>query len=482
MRVFQPILLVLGILLTTLGLSMLVPVWADWAVGNPDWQAFAASAGITLFVGGGLWITHAGRGKGELSFQQAFLLTTLAWVVTAVFAALPFALCDLKLGYADAFFEAMSGLTTTGSTVITGLDTAPPGVLIWRAILQWLGGVGIIVMAVAILPMLQVGGMQLFHLESSDRSEKMLPRAAQFATSIALLYVIISATCALAYYLAGMTPFDSVAHAMTTVATGGYSTKDASIAAFDSVAIDTIAIVFMVLGGLPFALYLLMLRGNFRAFVEDRQVRLFLGLLVILIAVMTVHQVMNQINEPGQALRYAAFNIVSVLTGTGYATTDYSLWGGFAVSVFFFTMFIGGCAGSTSCGIKIFRFHVLWAAVDAQVKRVMLPHGVFVPRYGRRVLSDDVISSVTSYMFLFALIFCITAVLLALHGLDTITALSAAGTALANVGPGLGPVVGPSGSFASLDDTAKWILSIAMLLGRLELFTVLVLFVPSFWR
>ncbi len=482
MTFFHPILLVIGILLTVLGLAMQVPVLVDLWHGNPDWQVFLASSALTLFFGGALWIANASRVQQELTLHQAFVLITLTWLVTVIFAAIPLALGGLELDYADAFFEAMSGLTTTGSTVITGLDAAPPGVLMWRAILQWLGGVGIIVMAIAVLPMLQVGGMQLFHLESSDTSEKILPRITQIVASIALLYVAITTACAACYMVAGMTAFDGVAHAMTTVATGGYSTKDASIAWYQNPVIDYIAVVFMIAGSLPFALYLLVLRGNVGRLYTDPQVRLFFILIIGLVGTMTVYQIVMDINDPANAFRFASFNIVSVMTGTGYATANYSAWGGLAVTIFFFTMFIGGCAGSTSCGIKIFRVHVLWKATESQLKRVAMPHGVFVPRYGGAPISDDVIASVTSFLFLFMLLFGLLSIALSLLGLDAVTATSAAATALANVGPGLGPVVGPSGSFATLPDLAKWLLSIAMLVGRLELFTVLVLFSPAFWK
>ncbi len=477
----RPILLVVGILLTILGIAMLFPTLVDLQSAHSDWQVFLVSSGVTLFVGVGLWITNAAPVE-SLTLRQAFLLTTIAWVAVVMFAAVPLYLCGLELSVTDAVFEAMSGLTTTGSTVIVGLDDAPPGILLWRAILQWLGGVGIIVMAIAVLPMLQVGGMQLFHLESSDRSDKILPRATHFVASIAAVYGLLTLACATGYSICGMGNLDAVAHAMTTVATGGYSTKDGSFGHFQNPSADYVAVVFMIAGGLPFTLYLVALRGSFRPIWKDPQVRLFAALLVLLISAMTLYQVIKELNTPSDAVRYAAFNVVSVMTGTGYATTDYGAWGAYAVTVFFFTMFIGGCAGSTSCGVKIFRVHVLWAAAEAEVRRLTLPHGVFTPRYGGRPLGEDVISSVTSFLFLFLILFAALSFALALMGLDPLTAISASATALANVGPGLGDVVGPSGSFASLPDLAKWLLSLGMLLGRLELFTVLVMFTPRFWR
>ena len=414
--------------------------------------------------------------------RQAFLLTALAWVVIAAFGALPFVFSNLELAYTDAFFEAMSGVTTTGSTVITGLDFAPPGILLWRAILQWLGGIGIIVMAVAVLPMLQVGGMQLFRMESSDTSEKILPRAAQIVGAIAALYFCLTALCAVAMWVAGMTPFEAVAHAMTTIATGGFSTSDASIGHFNSAAIDYVVIIFMLAGSLPFVLYLQAVRGRSRALFGDSQVRWFFAITAIAVAVMVLWQWLGNDVGAADALRYASFNVVSILTGTGYATADYMAWGGFAVAVFFFIMFIGGCAGSTSCGIKIFRIQVLFAATVIQMKRLLQPHGVFTPRYNGKPLQESVIASVMSFLFLFAICFGVLAFGLSALGLDFLTAISGAATAMANVGPALGDTIGPTGNFQSLPDAAKWLLSLGMLLGRLELFTVLVLFSPAFWR
>lgn len=478
---FRPILHIVGILLATLGLTMLVPMIADLAVGNPDWQVFLASALATLFVGLNLYLITRGRVEG-LNIQQAFLMTTASWLALAMFAALPLAFAELDLDYTDAFFEAMSGLTTTGSTVIVGLDNAPPGILLWRSLLQWLGGIGIIVMALSVLPMLQVGGMQLFRTESSDTSEKILPRAAQIAGAIGLVYLGVSTICALSYWAAGMKPFDAVAHSMTTIATGGFSTSDASVGKFSNGLIDTVAVVFMVVGSLPFVLYLQAIRGNPLALWRDSQVRAFVGIVVVAVGGMFIYQAVAGLNDGTLALRYAAFNVISVMTGTGYATTTYDDWGDFAVAWFFFIMFIGGCAGSTSCGIKIFRFQVLYETAIVQVRRVLQPHGVFVAHYNGRPIPETVAASVMSFFFLFVVCFGAIALLLSALGLDYLTAISGAATSIANVGPGLGDIIGPAGNFSALPDAAKWVLSFGMLVGRLELFTVLVLVLPSFWR
>ena len=478
----RPILVVIGILLIILALFMTPPMVADMAAGHPDWQVFLAAGAVTLFTGVSLTLMNRAPGFGELTGRQAFLLTTSVWVVIALFAALPLAFSDLDLTLADAVFEATSGITTTGSTVIVGLDVAPPGILLWRAILQWLGGIGIIVMGVAILPMLRVGGMQLVRAESSDLSEKILPRAAQIASAIGLIYLALTLACAALYWYAGMTPFESAAHAMTTIATGGFSTSDASIGGFQSAAIEWIAIVFMVLGALPFVLYIQVTNGNLGALMRDAQVRWFLGIVTVAsVSIMLWLGAWFQ-TQFHDALRQALFNTISVITGTGYASSDYGLWGTFPVTAMFFLMCIGGATGSTTGGIKIFRFTVLHAIAKNQIARLVRPHGVFVPTFNRRPISEAAAISVMAFIFMFGLSFSAFALALSLLGLDYLTAMSGALTALANVGPGLGDIIGPAGNFSPLPESAKWILSAAMLLGRLELFTVLVLFTPAFWR
>jgi trk system potassium uptake protein TrkH len=478
---YRPVFLVVGILLSMLAAGMIVPAIVDALAGNAGWEVFIVSAGVTLFVGVSMALTSRTT-AGRLSVRQAFLMVTLSWLFLTIFAAIPFVFSSLDMSFTDAFFEAMSGITTTGSTVITNLDSAPPGILIWRALLQWLGGIGIIVMAIAIFPLLGVGGMQLFRMEASDPSEKVLPRAAQIAGAIGLIYVVLTAIWALAYFGAGMDGFDAIAHSMTTIATGGFSTSDASLGHFDSALIDIIAVGGMIVGSLPFLLYLKAVRGDGSSLVRDSQVQWFISIIAIAVVATAGWLWLDNGLDPLQSLRYASFNIISIMTGTGYATTDYSLWGSFAVPVFFFIMFIGGCAGSTTCGIKIFRFQVLYAAAYAQVRQLLQPNGVFIPYYNRRPVSDEVIVSVLSFFFVFGLCFAMLAVGLGMLGLDFLTAISSAATAIANVGPALGPVVGPAGTFQSFPDAAKWLLAGGMLLGRLELFTVIVLFTRSFWR
>jgi trk system potassium uptake protein TrkH len=478
----RPILLVVGILLIILALFMAPPMVADMAAGHPDWQVFLAAGGVTLFTGVSLVLMNRDPGSSEITGRQAFLLTTVAWIALTFFAALPLTFSDLELDFADAVFEAMSGITTTGSTVIIGLEHAPPGILLWRAILQWLGGIGIIVMGMAILPILSVGGMQLVRTESSDLSEKILPRAAQIASAIGMIYLSLTFACATLYWLAGMTPFDAAAHSMTTIATGGFSTRDASIGGFESATIEWIAIIFMVLGALPFVLYIQASNGKLAPLFHDSQIRWFIGIILTAAFALVAWLEWHMDAPLVEALRHALFNTISVITGTGYASADYGGWGTLPVALFFFLMCVGGCTGSTTGGIKVFRFAVLHVIAKNQLARLVRPHGVFIPMYNGRPLPEAAAIAVMAFIFMFGLSFAVFAIALSALGLDYLTAMSGALTALANVGPGLGEIIGPAGNFSTLPESAKWLLAIAMLLGRLELFTVLILFTPAFWR
>ena len=478
---FRPVLYIIGILLTTLAAAMCAPLVADLVVGHPDWQVFAASAALTAFIGITLLLTTMSP-PSRMSVRQAFVLTTASWLAMTFFAALPFAFADLEMDFTDAFFEAMSGLTTTGSTVITDLDTVPSGILLWRAILQWLGGIGIIVMSIAILPMLKIGGNQLFQTESSDSSDKVLPRVAQIASGVGFVYLALTALCATLLWSAGLKGFDAIAHAMTTIATGGFSTRDGSVGAFLNPGAEIIITCFMLMGALPFVLYLQALRGKPLLLWRDSQVRWFFYIVAFFVLSVTVaHHLNNDINF-GRALREAAFNVTSIMTGTGYASANYAAWGTFATGVFFFIMFIGGCAGSTTCSIKIFRYQILYQTAKVQMKHLIRPHGIFIGTFNGRPITDEVENSVMSFFFLFVLTFAVLAGLLHFIGLDFLTAISGAASAICNVGPALGDIIGPTGNYSALPDSAKWVLSAGMLLGRLELFTVLVLFAPWFWR
>lgn len=479
---FGPVFFIVGLLLTLLSVAMCIPAAVDLTTGHPDWQVFLGAAAITLFVGVSLMLSTRTVKGSKLGLRQAFVLTTMSWVAIATFGALPFAFSELEMTAADAFFESMSGVTTTGSTVIDSLDEAPPGILLWRALLQWLGGIGIVVMALAVLPMLSVGGMQLFQTEAFDAPDKVLPRAAQLAGGISGVYLTLTFAWSVALWLAGMDWFDAVAHAMTTISTGGYSTKDASVGYFNSEAIDWIITAGMVMGSLPFVHYLRAVRGDARGFWRDSQVRWFFAILLASVALIALW-IWGRVGLGAlDAARYSAFNVVSVMTGTGYATTDFGAWGGFVSTMMLILMFVGGCAGSTTCGIKIFRVQVLYATARVQLARLLRPHGVFIPYYNRKPIPETVSEAVMGFFFLYMLCFGLLAMTLAAMGLDMVTAISGAATAISNVGPGLGAIIGPAGNFDTLPDAAKWALSFGMLLGRLELFTVLVLLTPTFWR
>jgi trk system potassium uptake protein TrkH len=475
------VLLVLGVLLLALGASMVIPAVVDLLWHDFDWHILVNAAMICIFIGTCLVLANLGISAEGLTIREAYLLTGASWIVVAGFAALPFAMSNLNLSVTDAFFEAMSGLTTTGATVLTGPQLAPVGILLWRAILQWLGGIGIIVTAVALLPMMRIGGMQLFRTESSDRSEKALPMFSQIVASTFWTYVGFTLLCIVGFRAAGMPPFDAVAHALTTISTGGFSTWDSSLGHYDNVPVEIVTIVFMLVGAITFTLYLRLWHGRPGAVWRDSQLRWFLLITGATIIVVTAWLVARGA-PPFEALRKASFNVVSIITTTGFATDDNGQWGTFAVGVFFFLTFIGGCTGSTSGGPKIFRLQIMFLLTRSQLRRVLYPHGVFPATYQGRPISIDVQWSVIAFLFLCGASFAAITLLLSLQGLDFLTSASGAATALANVGPGLGDLIGPAGNFSSLPAAAKWVLSFGMLLGRLELVTLLTLLTPLFWR
>lgn len=478
---FRTLLTIIGALVASLGLAMLLPAIADAAVGDENWRVFLGASLVTTLSGAGLWAASSGRVE-TLTLRQAFVLTTLIWVVLTLFGALPLLWWDTGLSLTDAVFESMSGITTTGATILNSLETAPRGILLWRAILQWLGGLGIVVMAIAVLPMLQVGGMQLFTAETFDTPDKILPRATQIAGGMIGVYLVLTIACLVSYWMGGMDLFDAIAHAMTTVATGGFSTRDNSIGSFNSSQIEYTAIIFMILGSLPFALYLSAMRGQVWRLFQDSQVRAFLLILFGVSLLMAWTQFDQHLFSSADALRNALFSVTSILTGTGYANTNYSAWGPFAVGIFFVLTFVGGCTGSTSCGIKVFRFQVLARDLSQHIRQILTPSRVYVKRYNGAPLPESVSVSVQSFVFLYIISFFVLAVLLTASGMDFITALSGAATAISNVGPGLGEIIGPAGNFSPLSDVSKWLLIAGMLVGRLEILIILVLFTPRFWR
>ncbi|MBI2235756.1 MAG: TrkH family potassium uptake protein [Magnetospirillum sp.] len=476
----RPVLFVNGFLLMVLAAAMGIPAAADFASGDPDWQVFLASALLTGFFGAVLAFGSRQEGRLTLATRQAFLLTVSSWLLSAACAALPFLFSELDLGLADGVFEAMSGLTTTGATVIVGLDHAPRGLLLWRALLQWLGGGGIIVMAVSILPLLRVGGMQLFKMETSDKSERIRPRISQVATVITAVYVGFTLLSGLAFWLAGMSVFDAACHAMSALSTGGFSTSDASLGNWGETA-QWVAVASMLVGGSTFTLYVAPWKHGSKV-LDDSQARwylLFLGFFSLLLALWlwTVKGM-----AAGEAVRHGTFAVVSTVTATGFYATGLVAWGGFAQVVFFILVFIGGCTGSTSGGIKMFRWEVLFNVAGVHLRRLLHPHGVFVINFNRQPISEQVMRSVLGFVVMYFFTFAAFAVLLAVVGLDLVTALSGSAAALANAGPGLGEIIAPGGSYKLLPDAAKWVLAFEMMLGRLELFGVFVLLSRSFWR
>lgn len=476
----RPILFVLGLLLCILAAAMVLPAIIDVADNNPGWQVFIASSLLTFFIGGLLVVAAYEDATVQLGIKEGFLLTTLCWLMLTAFSAVPFV--GLGLTYTDAFFEAMSGLTTTGSTVLVGLDQLPRGILLWRALLQGIGGLGIIAMAIIILPFLRVGGMQLFHAESSDRSEKVMPRALELTMAIAGIYMLLLLACTSAYVFFGMTIFDAVCHALTTVSTAGFSTHDASFGFFQSAALEWVCIAFMICGALPFVIYIKAARGQASAVWGDTQVRGFLVFLISIWAIVTAWLMATRDISGVEALRAAAFNVTSIVTTTGYATQDYTQWGTFAVGLFFILFFFGGCSGSTTGGVKIYRLQVAGMLTRSHFLHLISPNRIVTLVYSGRRLPDDVPFSVVAFLAIYMATIGVFTVVLSAMGLDFVTALSSATQAVSNVGPGLGDYVGPNGNYSAIPMAAKWVLATAMLLGRLELFTVLVLLRPEFWR
>lgn len=482
----RPVIFVCSFFVLGIAALMLVPMLVEIATGEGNWMAFAISSLISGGAGGVMVGSTAMRVE-TLSIRQGFLITTFGWLCATLAAALPFWLGEPEMRFTQAFFEAMSGLSTTGATVVSGLDQAPAGFLLWRAMLQFFGGIGIIVVAIAVLPLLSIGGMQLFRLESSDRSDKILGSATGIAAAITTVYVVLNIICAFLYWAMGMTAFDAICHALATLAAGGFSTHDASFGYFIEdprfhPAIDLVATFFMIAASLPFTLFALAFRGNIAPLLRDPQVRLFLGIiaaasLVIFIRILPIYD-----GNAQTAFRYALFNVTSIASGTGFATTDYQLWGPFAAAVMFCITFCGGCAGSAASGLKMFRLQIAFSAMKLFARRLSHPNVATVERYGGKVVTPAVLQSVLSLIFLFFAAYATIVVIVSAMGLDTITAISGAATTLSNCGPGLGPLIGPAGNFAQIEDGPLWVFSVAMLLGRLEMLTVLVIFTRGFWR
>jgi len=477
----RPVGYLVGLMVMSVGATMLLPLLVDLAEGREHWTVFAESLIVTCLAGGLVALScRNAMGRG-LNIQQAFLLTTTVWVVLPLFGALPFMLGETGLGFVDAFFESMSGLTTTGTTVIAGLDALPRGLLLWRGILQWLGGLGIVIVALVFLPEMRVGGMQFFRSEGFDTLGKAMPRTIDISKGVLNVYLVLTLACTFAYLALGMGAFDATVHALTTVATGGFSTRDASFAEY-SAGVQYASIVFMILATLPFVRLMQGTQGHLRPLWEDSQVHTYLrwvGYACVLIIGYEI-AVTGQINEEG--MRARLFNTVSVFSGTGYGDGDLTAWGGFPFVILIAVGAIGGCTGSTGCSIKIFRYQIMLRALGQQARRIFHPSSVMVLRHEGRRVEDEVLQSVMLLFTVYILSLGLFSVALELTGLTLIESVTGAWTAIFNIGPAFGPSVGATGSVQAFPETAKALMLLAMLMGRLEILAVLVLLLPRFWR
>jgi len=477
---YKTVFFTLGILQIILGISMMIPILIQFVYSEMD-SSFVGASIISIVFGTLFFLTNLNHDK-RLNLQQAFLLTALSWLSIAIFGSLPFVFSSLELSITDSFFESMSGITTTGSTIISNLESAPRSILLWRAMLQWLGGIGIIVMAITLMPIMNVGGMQLFKISNNDSSEKLLPKSKEISLRLIYVYLMLTTFCAATYKFFGMNTFDSLTHSMTTIATGGFSNYNESIGYFNSPSIEISSMVFIILGSLPFIAYIKFLNGNRKIFISDVQIKSFIKIIIFSIILLFIYSLFQNNDQSQINIRAIFFNVISILTGTGYVTGEFDGWGNFPLIFFLTLMFIGGCAGSTTCGIKIFRIQILYLFIINQLKKIIYPRGIFVIKYDKNKVDDKFMASIISFIFLYLVIFFLITAFLSLSGLDFVTSISGAATSISNVGPGLGSIIGPSGNFSSLPEISKWILSLGMILGRLELFAILVLFLPSFWR
>lgn len=478
--VVRPVFHTLGFLILLLAGFMLVPAVIGYYADDVNWRAFVKGAAITAFIGGTLAFTYKDSQSPKLSLRQAFLMTGLGWGAMAFFSALPFLMVSQSFSLTDAVFESMSGVTTTGATIIKDPSTSGAAILSWRSLLHWLGGIGFVVMGLSILPYTRSGGMQLFRSESSEGT-KSVARISQMANSILYTYILLTLACFFAYKIAGMGRFDSFIYALSTISTGGFSSHPASIGIFQSAAIEGVATVFMLMGALPFALYVGQITRRAKL-LFDSQVQWFLGIWAGLTALLAVYLILWNGMDASHAIHIASFHIASFITGTGFFVEDYRLWGAFPAALLLFIMTIGGCAGSTTCGIKIFRLQMLWAVFVSQMRELIQPRGVFIPRYGDKVVSKDVLVSAMGFLFMFSLSFAVLCAILSFSGIAFTDAISGAIACISNGGTGIGPIIGPNALYESLNAFVKWSLIIGMLLGRLELFTLLILFLPMFWR
>ena len=473
---------VLGLLLIIFSLTMLPPVLVALWYEESTSRMFLLAFSITLLVGLLFWLPMRSS-TGELRTRDGFVVTVFFWLVLSTFGTLPFMLSDaLQLSFIDALFESISGLTTTGATVISGLDTLPKSILYYRQQLQWLGGIGIVVIAVAILPMLGVGGMQIYRAETPGpmKDSKITPRITETANVLFKIYVALTAVCALAYWIAGMSLFDAICHSFSTVAIGGFSTHDASIGFFDSGAIMAICTFFMVVSGINFALHYAAWHDREVAFYwTDPEARLYLALLAVGAAITCLYLYFSGTYGWSDSIRQGIFQLVSVMTTTGFATADFNAWPTFLPFFLIFLSFFGACAGSTGGGIKIGRMLILWQQGVREIYQLVHPNAVLPIKINNRKVPDRIADAIWAFFGVYLAVFYLMVLLLLASGLDYVTAWSATAASLNNLGPGLGAV---ASNYAELGSFAKWVLCWGMLLGRLEIFTLLVLFTPTFWR
>lgn len=479
---FGPTLRILGLLLMLFSLTMLPPIGISVIFDDGQIPLFGAAAGLIFGAGFISWLP-ARRQKRDLRIRDGFVITVLFWLVLGSAGSVPLALSEqLNLSMTDALFESISGLTTTGATVIVGLDHLPKSVLFYRQQLQWLGGMGIVVLAVAILPMLGIGGMQLYRAETPGpvKDAKLSPRIAETAKALWLIYLSLTAACTLAYWISGMAIFDAICHAFSTIAIGGFSPYDASIGQFNSVSIETVAIVFMVISGMNFSLHFIAWHNNsLKHYLHDPEWKTYLLFLFGLSLLISLALVENGTYPVNEAFRKGIFEVVSIATTTGFTTADYASWPTFIPFLLLMSAFIGACAGSTGGGIKIIRMLLLYKQGSREIKRLIHPNAVIPIKLGRKPVGSRVIDAVWGFLAAYVLIFAVLMLVCMALGEDPITAYSAVGACLNNLGPGLGDA---TLNYSTLSDGTKYVLSFAMLLGRLELFTLLVVLSPSFWE
>ncbi|MBL8667126.1 MAG: TrkH family potassium uptake protein [Rhodospirillales bacterium] len=470
-----------GTVLCGFGAAMLLPALIDAIDGNLDYRVFVTCSAIAIFVGLSMALAFRAH-RNMLGIREVMLTAPAAWLTIVAFCALPFVFSSFRLSYTDAVFETMSGISATGSTVIIGLDTAPAGLLLWRWLLIWFGGFGFITLAVLVLPFLRIGGLQLFVLDLSVQSAKFVPRMIDLVIKLGLIYVGITAVGAFAFRLEGMSVFDAIGHSMAAVATGGFSSHDASIGWFNSPAIEWTASLLMVVSALPFVLHLEALRRGPQVLFRDEQVRLFLSIIALAIASLFLWRVVAGDAPLIDAAREATFNVASIISTTGFTSQDFDKWGGFPPLLLLVMMLVGGCTGSTAGGIKMFRLRVLIETLRVQTHRQIYPHGTFVVNYNGQPVTDAVRAGVALYFFVYLTTFFTFAMLLAFCGVPFEASLGGSATALGGVGPGLGPIIGPCCTFAPLPDAAKWLLAIEMLAGRLEILILVIPLTRTFWR